>query len=313
MSGSSLWPCRGSVDLIGLASQYVTPQLIGQIAGAAGLDSTTAEEPGRRRDSFRRRLIGQRRRCNSRGGAQKIADAVSNADPDLLTKLSSAAGTIQNQMMTDGAGKLGALIGANGLSGLAAALSAHSGADQSTARLAIGAVAQALIGALGQQDPSLWSDGGAIGALFASQTNAIAAALPTDLAKSLGASGLLQGLGCGGRRNGFERPRRRKPGARRKRFERFPGLGDRRHRADCSGGALLVLRHQQRTEARRGDASDDPLRRFGRRGASDVASGVPESGERCKPAAKYAVSFPGHLILQSLLLQSLPQHQVVAL
>jgi Bacterial protein of unknown function (DUF937) len=184
-----------AVDLIGLASQYVTPQLIGQIAGAAGLDSTTAEElVGGAIPSVVASLASA---AATAGGAQKIADAVSNADPDLLTKLSSAAGTIQNQMMTDGAAKLGALIGANGLSGLAAALSTHSGADQSTARLAIGAVAQALIGGLGQQDPSLWSDGGAIGALFASQKNAIAAALPTDLAKSLGASGLLQGLGAG--------------------------------------------------------------------------------------------------------------------
>jgi hypothetical protein len=185
-----------AVDLIGLASQYVTPQLIGQIAGAAGLDSTTAEElVGGAIPSVVASLASA---AATAGGAQKIADAVSNADPDLLTKLSSAAGAIQNQMMTDGAGKLGALIGANGLSGLAAALSTHSGADQSTARLAIGAVAQALIGALGQQDPSLWSDGGAIGALFASQKNAVAAALSPDLAKSLGASGLLPGLGAAG-------------------------------------------------------------------------------------------------------------------
>jgi len=185
-----------AVDLIGLVSQYVTPQLIGQIAGAAGLDPTTAEElVGGAVPSVVASLASA---AATPGGSQKIADAISNADPGLLTKLSSAAGTIQSQMMTDGAGKLGALIGANGLSSLAAALGAHSGADQSTARLAIGAVAQALIGGLGQQDPSLWSDGGAIGALFASQTNAAAAALSPDLAKSLGASGLLPGLGAAG-------------------------------------------------------------------------------------------------------------------
>ena len=182
-----------AVDLIALISQYVTPQLTGQIAGAAGLDPTTAEElVGGAAPSVVAVLAGA---AATPGGAQKIADAVSNADPDLLTKLSGAAGTAQSQILTDGAGKLGALIGANGLSGLAAALSTHSGADQATARLAIGAITQALIGALGQQDPSLWSDGAAIGALFASQKNAIAAALPADLAKSLGASGLLPGLG----------------------------------------------------------------------------------------------------------------------
>ena len=185
-----------AVDLIGLVSQYVTPQMIGQAAGAAGLDPTTAEElVGGAIPSVVAALASA---AATPGGAQKIADAVSNADPDLLTKLSSAAGAAQNQIASDGAGKASALIGGGALSSLAAALSTHSGADQSIARLTIGAVAQALIGALGQQDPSMWSDGGAIAALFASQKNAIAAALPQDLAKSLGASGLLQGLGAAG-------------------------------------------------------------------------------------------------------------------
>lgn len=185
-----------AVDLIGLVSQYVTPKMIGQAAGAAGLDPTTAEElVGGAIPSVAAALASA---AAAPGGAQKIADAVSNADPDLLTKLSGAAAAAQNQIASDGAGKVSALIGDGALSSLAAALSTHSGADQPTARLTIGAVAQALIGALGQQDPSIWSDGGAIGALFASQKNAIAAALPQDLAKSLGASGLLQGIGAAG-------------------------------------------------------------------------------------------------------------------
>ena len=132
-----------AVDLIGLVSQYVTPQMIGQAAGAAGLDPTTAEElVGGAIPAVVAALASA---AATPGGAQKIADAVSNADPDLLTKLSSAAGAAQNQIASDGAGKASALIGGGALSSLAAALSTHSGADQSIARLTIGAVAQALI------------------------------------------------------------------------------------------------------------------------------------------------------------------------
>jgi hypothetical protein len=185
-----------AVDLIGLVSQNVTPQMISQIAGMAGLDPTTAEElVGGAVPTVVASLASA---ASTPGGAQKIADAVSNADPDLLTKLSSALGSGQSQVLADGASKLGSLIGGNGVSTLAAALSQHSGANQSTAQLAIGAVTHALVGALGQQDPSNWSDGGAIGNLLASQKSAIAAALPADLAKSLGSSGLLQGLGAAG-------------------------------------------------------------------------------------------------------------------
>jgi hypothetical protein len=183
-----------AVDLISLVSQYATPQMISQIAGMAGLDQTTAEElVGGAVPAVVASLASA---AAAPGGAQKIADAVSNADPDVLTKLTGALGSGQKQMLTDGAGKLSALIGGSGLSGLANALSQHSGADPATAQLAIGAVAHALIGALGQQDPSTWSDGAAIGNLLASQKNAIAAALPADLVKSLGSSGLLQGAGA---------------------------------------------------------------------------------------------------------------------
>jgi Bacterial protein of unknown function (DUF937) len=185
-----------AVDLIGLVSQYVTPQMTSQIAGMAGLDQTTAEElVGGAIPSVIASLASA---ASAPGGAQKIADAVSNADPDLLTKLTNALGSGQSQILNDGAAKLGALIGGNGLSGLAAALSQHSGANPATAQLAIGAVAHALIGALGQQDPSTWSDGGAIGNLFASQKSAVWAALPADLVKSLSSSGLAQGLGASG-------------------------------------------------------------------------------------------------------------------
>ena len=185
-----------AVDLIGLVSQYVTPQMIGQIAGMTGLDQTTAEElVGGAIPSVVASLAGA---ASTPGGAQKIADAVSNADPDLLTKLTSALGSGQSQLLTDGASKLSALIGGSGVSSVAAALSENSGANPAAAQLAIGAVVHALIGALGQQDPSIWSDGGAIGNLLASQKSAISAALPPDIAKALGSSGLLQGLGSAG-------------------------------------------------------------------------------------------------------------------
>ncbi|WP_158815311.1 DUF937 domain-containing protein [Methylocapsa sp. S129] len=185
-----------AVDLIGLVSQSVTPQMISQIAGMTGLDQTTAEElVGGAVPSVVASLASA---ASSPGGAQKIADAVSNADPDLTTKLTSALGSGQSQLLTDGAGKLSALIGGSGLSSLAAALSQHSGATPANAQLAIGAVTHALIGALGQQDPSTWSDGGAIGNLLASQKSAISAAMPADLVKSLSSSGLLQGLGAAG-------------------------------------------------------------------------------------------------------------------
>ena len=129
------------------------------------------------------------------GGAQKVSDAVSNSDPDLLTKLRSGIAGGNSQVLTEGANVLSGLLGGGGLASLAAALSQYSGAPQGAAQSMIGAVSHVVIGTIGQQDPSNWSDASSIVSMFNSEKGAISAALPADVSKALGASGLLAGLG----------------------------------------------------------------------------------------------------------------------
>ncbi len=121
---------------------------------------------------------------------------MSNSDPDLLSKLAGAIGGGNLGPLSEGATWLGGLLGGSGVASIAGALSQFSGAPPAAAQPAIGAVAQAAIGAIGQQDPSSWSDPASIAALFGSQNDAIAAALPPDLAKALSTTGLLAGLGA---------------------------------------------------------------------------------------------------------------------
>ena len=80
----------------------------------------------------------------------------------------------------------------------------------------LGAVTHAAVGTIGQQDPSNWSDPSAILSMLNSQKGAIAAALPPEVSRALGASGLLAGLGGAaaaaaqtGDVDGFERGDRR--------------------------------------------------------------------------------------------------------
>ena len=130
---------------------------------------------------------------------QKIADAVSNADPDVLTKLTGALGAGQGQLLTDGQQTERDHRRRRKCQASPRRWSTHSG-YQSVDRANGDRRDHACVDwrSRPKQDPSIWSDGGAIGSLFASQKNAIAAALPADLAKTLGASGLLQGLGAAG-------------------------------------------------------------------------------------------------------------------
>jgi Bacterial protein of unknown function (DUF937) len=182
-----------AIDLISLVSRYLTPQLIGQIASVAGVDPDAVNKliSG----AIPAVLASLGGAIAAPGGAQKVSDAVSNADPDLLTKLSSALGSGNLSMLNAGATALSGLIGARGLSALSGALGQHADIPPEAAQSAVGAVSQAIFGVIGQQDPSNWSDPAAITNLIASQKNAITAALPPGLSTLLNSSGLLAGLG----------------------------------------------------------------------------------------------------------------------
>ncbi|HSV00443.1 MAG TPA: hypothetical protein VLI91_10090, partial [Roseiarcus sp.] len=99
------------------------------------------------------------------------------------------------RFLNEGGGLLNSLLGGGGLSSLVGALGQYAGAPQPATQTLLGTVTQAAVGTMGQQDPSNWSDPSAILSLLNSQKGAISAALPPEVSRLLGASGLLAGLG----------------------------------------------------------------------------------------------------------------------
>lgn len=182
-----------ALDLVSLINQFLTPQIVSALARATGINEAIAQKLVAAAIPMVLGSIGTT--VAAPGGAQKLVDAVSNSDPDLLTKLAGAVGGGNLGALGEGANMLSGLLGGSGLSSLVGALGQYAGAPHAATQSAIGTVAQAAIGTLGQQDPSNWSDPSAIAALFGSQKGAIAAALPPEISKALGATGLLAGLG----------------------------------------------------------------------------------------------------------------------
>jgi hypothetical protein len=182
-----------AINLVSLVQQFLTPQMVSSLARAVGVNEAVAQKLVAA--ALPAILAALATATAAPGGAQKVSDAISNSDPDLLTKLSGAVAGGNTQLLGEGANLLSGLLGGGGLASLAAALSQHAGAPQAAAQPLIGAVTNAVVGTIGQQDPSNWSDPSAILSMFNSQKSAIAAALPGDVAKALGASGLLAGLG----------------------------------------------------------------------------------------------------------------------
>jgi hypothetical protein len=182
-----------AINLVSLVQQFLTPQMVSSLARAVGVNEAVAQKLVAAALPAVLAALGTA--AAAPGGAQKVSDAISNSDPDLLTKLSGALTGGNTQLLNEGSNLLSGLLGGGGLASLAGALSQYSGAPQAAAQPLIGAVTHAVVGTIGQQDPSNWSDPSAILSMFNSQKSAIAAALPPEVSRALGASGLLAGLG----------------------------------------------------------------------------------------------------------------------
>jgi hypothetical protein len=183
-----------AIDLLGLISEFFTPQLVSGLARATGVNEAAAQKLVSAAIPV---VLGAlATTAAAPGGARKLVDIVSNSDPDLSTKLSGAIGGGSLGTLNQGANLFGGLLGGSGLSSIAGALSQYSGTPLVAAQSATGAAAQAAIAAIGRQDPSDWSDPSSIAAMFAAQKDAIAAALPVELSRALTPTGLLAGLGA---------------------------------------------------------------------------------------------------------------------
>jgi hypothetical protein len=183
-----------AINLVSLVSQFLTPQLIGGLARALGINEAVAQKLVAAAVPAILASLGTA--AAAPGGAQKVSDAVSMSDPDILTKLSGAITGGNTRFLNEGGTLLSGLLGGGGLSSLTGALSQFSGAPQPATQALLGTITHATVGTIGQQDPSNWSDPSAILSMLNSQKSAISAALPPELSRALGASGLLAGLGA---------------------------------------------------------------------------------------------------------------------
>jgi hypothetical protein len=183
-----------AINLVSLVTQFLTPQLVGGLARALGINEAVAQKLVAAAVPAILASLGTA--AAAPGGAQKVSDAVSMSDPDILTKLSGAITGGNTRFLNEGGTLLSGLLGGGGLSSLTGALSQFSGAPQPATQALLGTVTHATVGTIGQQDPSNWSDPSAILSMLNSQKSAISAALPPELSRALGASGLLAGLGA---------------------------------------------------------------------------------------------------------------------
>jgi hypothetical protein len=182
-----------AANLVSLIMQFLTPDMIGRIASALGLDRNNTQTaigaavPGL--------LAGLSGVAAQPGGAQKLVDAVRQQTGALGSFVNMIGASGQSSLIEKGSQILSSLLGGRDQTALAGAVGKYAGLGQSASGSLLGMLAPIVMGAIGQQQGTRSLDAGAITSLLSSQKDNIAAALPAGFANLLGGTGLLDSLG----------------------------------------------------------------------------------------------------------------------
>ncbi|SRR5579883_54346 len=172
-----------STNLLTLASQYMTPDVVTKISSALGLDRSSV---GRACGAAIPALFGQfANLASTPNGARTLYGAVSQQDTNILSNLSNVVGgQLQHGWMEQGAHSLSSLLGGSSLSALTGALGKFAGAGQSSMLSLLGMLTPIVMAILGKQTAEQGLDPSGLGRLLASQQENFAAAMPSGF-KSL--------------------------------------------------------------------------------------------------------------------------------
>jgi hypothetical protein len=183
-----------SSNLVSLITQFLTPDMIGRIATALGLDRNKVQTaigaliPGL--------LAAFSNVATQPGGAQKLADAANQQAGTLANFANMIGGGGQAAFLEKGSQLLSSLIGGQDKNALLGAITKFAGINEGASSSLLGALAPIVIGTIAKhQGEGRAIDANGIANLLASQKDNIAAALPPGFGNLLSGSGLMRSLG----------------------------------------------------------------------------------------------------------------------
>ena len=184
------------MNLVSLIMKFLTPDMIGRLAGALGLsrnDTSSAVEaavPG-----LLAALAGV---ATKPGGPQKLVDAAKQ-QTGTLDKFASMLGTSgQSSILEQGSQMITSLLGSRDQNALANAVGQYTGLGSAAGGSLLGALAPVVMGTIAKQQGAL--NAGSIANLIAGQKDNIADALPSGFGRMLSGTGIIDSLGDAAKR-----------------------------------------------------------------------------------------------------------------
>jgi hypothetical protein len=182
-----------AVNLVSLVMQFLTPNMIGRIASALGLDRDTVQAAVS--SAVPSLLAGFSNVAAQPGGAQKLVDAATQQTGTLDSFARVLGAGNHSSLIESGSQLLSSLLGSRAQNGLTEAIGKFAGMGQASTASLLGMLAPVVLGSIAQHQGAKALDPGRITALLAGQKDNIAAAMPAQMENLLAGTGLLDSLG----------------------------------------------------------------------------------------------------------------------
>ena len=176
-----------AANLTSIVMQFLTPEVIGQIASLLGLDRAATQKATA--GAVPALLAGLSDLVQTPAGTNQLSKLLSQQQTGSLTDL-LRKGDPQG-LAQAGSTMLSGLFGGRTLDGMAQAVGKFTGAGDSGGKSLITMLGPIVLGALGQHQRDAGLDANGLASLLRSQKDQIVAAIPPGLSDQLGAAGLI--------------------------------------------------------------------------------------------------------------------------
>jgi hypothetical protein len=181
-----------ATNLVSYMMQFLTPEMIGRIAGALGLNRSDAQSGVSAGVPAMLAAFGGL--ADKPGGAQSLVNTIKQQSGVLDNFASMIGGNNQSSFIERGSSLLTSLLGSHDQAALTGAVSRFAGLGQNKAGSLLGMLAPVVMGLIGRQIGTRGVDVGSLTSLLASQKEQIAQALPNGMGELLDRTGLSSGL-----------------------------------------------------------------------------------------------------------------------
>ena len=183
-----------ATNLVSLAMQFLTPDMVGRIATSLGFDRNKVQSAIS--GAVPALLAAFNDVATQPGGAQKLADAARQQTGSFGNLARVLAAGDQSSLLDKGSQLLSSLVSGQNQNALIGAITKFTGLGQGASGSLLEMLAPIVMGTIGQHQSAAGAlNANGIANLFASQKDNIAAALPSGFDKLLSGTGLLSSLG----------------------------------------------------------------------------------------------------------------------